>query len=142
MRWSFRIPTTLLIFTTFATLYASESKIEIYPLTENSFRHDGVPRGSVERFRIEGSEIYGNNTRRDYWVYTPAQYDASQPAALMVFLDGWIYLDEEGKFKTSIVLDNLIHQGKIPITVAVFVNPANLRSIPTPIVFANGNTAK
>ena len=41
----------------------------------------------------------------------------------MVFQDGRLYMDPEGEVRGGIVLDNLIHQGDIPVTIGVFVEP-------------------
>jgi enterochelin esterase family protein len=41
----------------------------------------------------------------------------------MVFQDGHLYLDPEGEIRGSIVFDNLIHRGEMPVTVGVFVDP-------------------
>ena len=38
------------------------------------------------------SKIFAG-TRRDWWVYVPAQYTAENPAAVMVFQDGAGYRD-------------------------------------------------
>jgi enterochelin esterase family protein len=53
----------------------------------------------------------------------PAQYDGSKPAAVMVFQDGAAYVAEDGQFRTTIVFDNLIHQGTMPVTIGIFINP-------------------
>src|SRR4051812_19616017 len=55
---------------------------------------DGVPQGKLTKFHHVGQKIYPG-VERDYWVYDPQQYDASQPAALMVFQDGAMYLGPE-----------------------------------------------
>jgi len=62
-------------------------------------------------------------TSRGYWVYVPEQYTASEPASLMVFQDGHLYLDPEGEMRVSVVFDNLIHRGEMPVTIGVFVDP-------------------
>lgn len=41
----------------------------------------------------------------------------------MVFQDGGGYVNEEGSFRVPIVFDNLIHQGKMPVTIAIFISP-------------------
>lgn len=56
-------------------------------------------------------------------IYLPAQYDATQPAALMVFQDGQLYLDPNLEMRASIVFDNLIDSGEMPPTVGVFIDP-------------------
>jgi enterochelin esterase-like enzyme len=43
----------------------------------------------------------------------PARFDPSEPAALMVFQDGSLYLDPTGEMRAGIVLDNLVHRGEI-----------------------------
>ena len=53
-------------------------------------------------------------TSRSFWVYVPAQYDAAEPASLVVFQDGEDTLDPLGEFRATTVLDNLIHRGDMP----------------------------
>lgn len=89
----------------------------------SSFRYERIPKGTVTQ-HVWKSQIYAN-TIRDYYVYVPAQYDGSQPAALMVFQDGHTYVKEDGDFKVPIVFDNLISQGKMPITIGLFINPGH-----------------
>ena len=81
-----------------------------------------MPRGEVTSYRLTDSKIYPG-TERDYFVYVPAQYDGSKPAALMVFQDGRNYINEKGQWRVPIVFDNLIHSGEMPVTIGVFVNP-------------------
>lgn len=86
---------------------------------------DGVPRGKVTTGEFAGSEIFPGTTR-PYSVYVPAQYDPNQPASLMVFMDGLNYAKPDGAFRVPVVLDNLIHQRAMPVTIAVFVNPGTI----------------
>lgn len=85
----------------------------------------GVPQGKVASGQFADSAIYPG-TKRDYSVYVPAQYKADEPAALMVFMDGGGYSNPKGGFRVPIVFDNLIHQKKMPVTIAVFVNPGTI----------------
>jgi enterochelin esterase family protein len=41
----------------------------------------------------------------------------------MVFQDGHAYVDDKGQARATIVLDNLIHRGEIPVTIGIFINP-------------------
>ena len=68
------------------------------------------------------SRIYPN-TLRDLFVYTPAGLDASRPAALIVFNDGFGYVSRRGPIRATQVLDSLHASGEIAPPVAVFVNP-------------------
>jgi enterochelin esterase family protein len=87
----------------------------------DSQRQDGVPVGKVTRHELRSKVFEG--TLRQYYLYVPSQYRADQAAAVMVFQDGHAYVDEKGQARAPIVLDNLIHKGEIPVTIALFVNP-------------------
>lgn len=93
-----------------------------YALSSDSLRKEGVPRGKVTEHAWKDSRVFPGTIRR-YYVYVPAQYDGSQPAALMVFQDGHTYLREDGDFRVPAVFDNLIHSGEMPVTIGVFVDP-------------------
>src|SRR5215212_6936906 len=90
----------------------------------DSQRQPGVPQGKVTRY-LHTSAIFPN-TRREYWVYVPQQYDPATPAAVMVFQDGQSYMSEEGHFRVPIVFDNLIHAGAMPVTIGIFLNPGHV----------------
>jgi enterochelin esterase-like enzyme len=80
-----------------------------------------VPHGKVTKHTWTSKVFPG--TVRDYWIYVPAQYDGSTPAALMVFQDGGGYVGEKGDFRVPVVFDNLIAKKQMPVTVGVFINP-------------------
>ena len=66
-------------------------------------------------------------------MYVPSQYDLKEPAALMIFQDGFAYVDELGDFRVPIVYDNLIYKKKFPVTICLFANPGhNSREYPEP----------
>jgi enterochelin esterase family protein len=92
-----------------------------YTLGPDSQRQAGVPQGKVTKHHWKSQVFPG--TERDYWVYVPAQYDGQTPACVMVFQDGDNYQKEEGQFRVPIVMDNLIHQKKMPVTIGIFINP-------------------
>jgi gluconolactonase len=95
-----------------------------YPLSRDSERRAGVPRGAVTAYQLH-SEVFPG-TVRDYWVYVPAQYQPDSPAAVMVFQDGGGFVREDGRWRVPIVFDNLIAAGEMPVTVGVFVDPGVL----------------
>lgn len=96
-----------------------------YALGPDSMRQAGVPQGRVEGpFVFKSPKLFAN-TVRQYWVYVPAQYDTSKPAAVMVFQDGHKYVHTEQEYRVPIVFDNLIHKREMPVTVGIFVNPGN-----------------
>jgi gluconolactonase len=103
-----------------------------YPLTaESTQRVATAPVGRVERFEFNTSKVFPN-TRRDGWVYLPAQLDPKKPAALMVFMDGHAYVGTNGQIRVPIVFDNLIAKGEMPTTVGVFINPGHRGDNPPP----------
>lgn len=103
-------------------LAASVFAADDYVLGPDSQRQEGVPQGKLVAKNWNESKVYPG-THRQYWIYVPAQYSADKPAALMVFQDGGNYQNEKGQFRTTIVFDNLIHKGEMPITIGVFINP-------------------
>mgnify|MGYP002622393762 CR=1 FL=1 len=88
----------------------------------DSTRRDGVRPGESIEFHIDDSRIYPGTTRR-CWIHVPRQYDSEDVASVMLFNDGWWYLDPEGEVRAGVVLDNLIHRGEMPVTIGVFVDP-------------------
>ncbi|HZY79704.1 MAG TPA: alpha/beta hydrolase-fold protein [Cyclobacteriaceae bacterium] len=101
-----------------------------YTFGPDSQRQPNVPKGTVTTSVWESNIIKG--TKRNYSVYVPAQYDASKPAALMVFQDGHAYLKEDGDFRTTIVYDNLIHKKELPVTICLFIDPGYWTALGNP----------
>ncbi|QDT05291.1 enterobactin/ferric enterobactin esterase [Rubripirellula lacrimiformis] len=95
---------------------------ESYPVHPDSVVNPDVPHGKVESYTFDNSKTYPG-THRQYFVYTPAQYEPGKPAALMVFQDGGGYVNEKGTWRVPVVFDNLIASGEMPVTIAVCVNP-------------------
>jgi enterochelin esterase-like enzyme len=81
-----------------------------------------VPAGTLTPLKAFQSTIYGHEF--GYQVYVPAQYKQGQRAALMVVQDGPShYLGKtEAKFFTNIVMDNLIAEGTVPVTIGLFID--------------------
>ncbi|GAA4261876.1 alpha/beta hydrolase-fold protein [Dactylosporangium darangshiense] len=114
----------------FRPLAVDQSDVR-YAHGPDSARQPGVPVGRTVEFDWNDSIVYPGTSRK-FWVHLPAQYDPSQPAALMVFQDGQWYLHPDGEVRGAIVLDNLMHRGDIPVTVGVFVDPGILEGADEP----------
>ena len=97
---------------------------DTYRLGPDSEPHEGVPQGKVIGPTALPSNVYPNTTR-NYWVYVPAQYDASKPACLMIFFDGHAYVGLKGSYRIPYVFDNLIYRREMPVTIGVFINPGH-----------------
>lgn len=89
----------------------------------------GTPSGTLSPPIQHTSKIY-DGMQTTYWVYVPAQYDPKVPAALMVIQDGQYYIDRDSNLPFLNVLDNLMAQKKIPVTICVFVSPGKIGSAP------------
>ena len=76
-----------------------------------------MPRGTVKQMPPWESKIFAG-TKRDWWVYVPAQYTDASPAAVMVFQDG-----AGPKDYVPTVFDNLIAKKDMPVTVGIFIQP-------------------
>ena len=88
----------------------------------DSYPKPGVPQGILSDKIVHTSKIY-DGMQSNYWIYVPAQYDASVPAALMVWQDGQALIQRDGASRTLTVVDNLIAQKKIPVMIQVFIQP-------------------
>ena len=93
-----------------------------YVLGPDSQEKPGVPKGVVTEYEMADSKTFPGYGRK-WALYVPAQYDASKEAALMVFQDGLGYASRNGQWRVPVVFDNLIAQGKMPVTIALFINP-------------------
>lgn len=98
---------------------------EQYPYGPDSQPHENVPRGSVQHYKFTSPKIFPG-TMRDVWVYIPAQYVGDKPAAVMVYQDGSMYVKETGEWRATVVMDNLIAQKSMPITVGIFLQPGSI----------------
>jgi|RhiMetdeSRZDD1v2_1073273.scaffolds.fasta_scaffold05516_11 enterochelin esterase-like enzyme len=93
------------------------SQLEVYETHPDSRERQDVPKGTVKQMPPWQSKIF-EGTKRDWWVYVPAQYRPENPAAVMVFQDG-----AGPKDYVPMVFDNLIAKGDIPVMVGIFINP-------------------
>lgn len=93
----------------------------VYKLGPDSFEQAGAPKGRVEKFEWTSRIFHG--TRRDAWVYVPAQYDPNKPACVMIFQDGGGFVDPKRPWRAPTVFDNLIHKHQMPVTIGIFLNP-------------------
>ena len=92
-------------------------QLEAYETHPDSRERPGVPKGTVKQMPSWESKIF-SGTKRDWWVYVPAQYKPETPAAVMVFQDG-----AGPKDYVPTVFDNLIEKGHMPVTVGIFIQP-------------------
>ena len=92
-------------------------QVEAYATHPDSREHAGVPKGTLKQMPPWESRIFAG-TKRDWWMYVPAQYRADSPAAVMVFQDG-----SGPKDYVPVVFDNLIAKGDMPVTVGIFIQP-------------------
>ena len=100
-------------------------KNDVPAFPAEAYAQPGVPQGTLHGPFTQQSKIYEGMTTQ-YWVYAPAQYNASQPAALMVWQDGQGLTRREGGTQLLNVVDNLTHQKRIPVIVHVLIAPGQV----------------
>lgn len=97
-----------------------------YVLGPDSQPQAGVPKGALTKHVLAPGK-YFPGTPHNYSVYVPAQYDASKPAAFMIFLDG---SGAAGNgIRVPVVFDNLIHKKELPVMIGIFVDPGVLPAV-------------
>ncbi|MBI1766702.1 MAG: esterase family protein [Acidobacteria bacterium] len=96
---------------------AGTGQLETYTTPPEMKEQPGVPKGKLIQMPKWTSKVFADTTR-DWWVYVPAQYNAAQPAAVMVWQDG-----QNARNYVPVVFDNLIAKGEVPVTVSIFLAP-------------------
>lgn len=87
----------------------------------------GAPQGMISQSAFYASPGIYPGLTFEYAIYVPAQYDATKPAALMILQDGSHYTGaSEAAFNSRTVFDNLIHEGSMPVTIGLFINPGSM----------------
>ena len=115
----------IMLFASVQNLHAQKKpQPKKYPYTTDSEIQKDVPQGVVTDHVWLDSKVFPG-TKRRFSVYVPMQYDSSKPAALMVFQDGHAYLKTDGSYRATVVMDNLIHNNQMPVTIGVFVDPGH-----------------
>lgn len=88
----------------------------------DSYERPGVPKGTLHGKFVHTSKIYPE-MKSDYWVWVPAQYNPSIPAAVMVWQDGEVLVPREEPSRAQIVFENLTAAKKIPVIIHVLISP-------------------
>ena len=110
----------------------------VYEHGPDSVRRPGIHAGRTVELGLPGSTVFPGTSRR-VWVHVPAGHDAATPACVVVFQDGWWYLDPDGQVRAGIVLDNLVGSGALPPTLGVFVDPGVFADVGDPDERKNRN---
>src|SRR4029079_15431275 len=96
----------------FPSMVFSQQPAENYPMDSASVEHAGIPKGEIIKKTFDSSKIFPGTTR-EYWIYVPAQYDASVPAC--------VYVNQDGiQWNAPVVFDNLIAKKEMPVTIGIF----------------------
>lgn len=86
-------------------------------------------RGETLTLSINNSAFYPG-TKRTVKVYVPKEYDGRKPACLLVRMDG------EGH-KLQTIIDELIDEGSMPVTIAVFITAGTISDVSGKVVRYN-----
>jgi hypothetical protein len=107
--------------------------------TEDSYPKAGVPQGKLSAQMVCESQVY-RGWKVSYWVYASPGVDPATPSPVMVWQDGhrFVYAGNHARLLT--VVENLVHQKKIPPLVLVLIAPGyigdfdNSSYVPSPEV--------
>lgn len=99
-------------------------RLDLPVFMPSSYEQADVPQGRMSEKLVHTSRVYPG-MQSDYWIYVPAQYDPSKPAALMIWQDGQGHIARNGR-RTLNVLDNLTYQRRIPVMISVFIAPGKV----------------
>ncbi|HVO99614.1 MAG TPA: alpha/beta hydrolase-fold protein [Bryobacteraceae bacterium] len=99
-------------------------RLDVPVFMPSSYEQPDVPQGKMSEKLVHTSKIYPD-MQSDYWIYVPAQYDPSKPAALMIWQDGQGHIARNGR-RTLNALDNLTYQKRIPVMISVFIAPGKV----------------
>jgi len=97
-----------------------------YTLGPDSQPQTGVPKGTVTEYELPAGKFYPG-APHTYSVYVPAQYDATKPAPIMIFLDGSFFSFD--KVRAQVVFDNLIAKHDLPPLIGIFIDPGTLPAV-------------
>lgn len=78
-----------------------------------------IPHGTLKERKLSSARL---KNERTVWIYTPPGYDTAKSYPLLVVMDGESYTS---LVPTPVILDNLIHDGKIPPVAALFLGNAS-----------------
>jgi enterochelin esterase family protein len=98
----------------------ADDVVSDYKLSADSLPQPGVPDGKYYHFRWTSHTVYPGVARSVY-LYVPHGAEESESVNLLVFQDGLDYVGPQVRATT--VLDNLVHNGEIPMTAGLFVCP-------------------
>lgn len=102
----------------------SELRMPDWVFPKETVLAEGVNRGSLSANKLIMSSAEYLGYQLQYKVYLPYGYESMEDLPVIYVTDGHEYADDR-LGAMLIVLDNLIHQGKISPVIAVFVDPRN-----------------
>lgn len=107
-----------------STLFAQLNIRKNLDFTPEHFPEISIPKGILKGpFTFHSKILTG--TSRQYWLFIPAQYKATQPASILIFHDGFRAQHPQGSLRVPQVMEHLIAKGEIPVTIGIFISPGN-----------------
>ena len=101
----------------------------------DSYSQPGVPQGKLSEKMVHMSKLY-EGMKTEYWIYVPAQYNPSTPAALMIWQDGRYHIERDGPMQVpptgqppsrlQNVIDNLTNRKEIPVAIYLLIDPGTI----------------
>ena len=90
--------------------------------TDDSYPQPGVQQGKLSEQMVIESEVY-RGWKVSYWVYASPGVDPAVPSPVMVWQDGQRFVHRGKRSRLMTVVENLVHQKKIPPMVLVLIAP-------------------
>ncbi|MCE2960826.1 MAG: alpha/beta hydrolase [Akkermansiaceae bacterium] len=107
-------------------------------LGPDSLEKPDVPKGKVTNFIFKDSKVFAGTSRQIH-LYIPANHDATQPTAVMVFQDGHAYVNPKGDYRVPTVFDNLIAAKQMPPVIGIFIDPGHKGEAPPESAWKKNN---
>jgi len=104
----------------------------------DSYPQPGVPRGKLSAQMVLESQVY-RGWKVSYWVYAPPGVDPAVPAPFMLWQDGHRFVFPGNPYRLLTVVENLVHQNKIPAIVLVFIAPGYIGDFDNSAYVPNAN---
>ena len=99
---------------------------QLYAPPVDAQPREGVPAGKITKYHMDDCKMYPG-VPHDVWTYVPAQYDGKTPAKLLIMTDGPSFIaNGERSVSVPTMLDNMIHDGRLPVTIGLFVSAGSI----------------
>ena len=109
--------------------------------TDDSYSQPGVPQGKLSEQFVYESQVY-RGWKISYWIYASPGVDPKTPSPVMVWQDGHRFIFPGNHARLLTVVENLVHQKKIPPMVLVLIAPGYIGDFDNSEYVPNNNVRR